>query len=371
MMQPLPTSTSEAEQANDLLPPPRRLWRRCLGPALKLLIAGGLLYYVFAYQVNQEAKDRLVTILFRSPHIMALAILAVSLQILIGAQRLRMLLAPQGVLLGYWQSLKLTYLGAFFDTFMITSVGGDAVKAWYLARQCPKEKRLGAVSVLVLDRLLGLLGLLALTVLMTIWNIQTLRDDEEIRPYVIWLFIVPAVLMLGTFMLLSNTVRMWAPMQFVLNKIPGGATINRAYESLQKFRDRPEILLVAWGLSLLVHVSGVLAGFILLYGMDQSADLSKFFVAWFIAGFVTSFAPFGGVGTGQFLYELVFSRIVDLRPGMGVILATTVQVSVVLAKSPGCIAWVLARRHPKPVLVHTVAPLAAVPAGAGQEKGTV
>ena len=361
-----PSPITEPDLTDDVLPPappPRPFWRRALGPSIKLLVAFGLLYYVFAYKVDQAAKDQLVNILFLSPHIMALAIISISMQLLIGAQRLRMLLAPQGVHLSYWRSLRLTYLGAFFDTFMITSVGGDAVKAWYLAKQCEKEKRLGAVSVLVLDRLLGLLGLLTLTVLMTVWNIQSLHDDPEVRPYVIWLFVVPAVLMLGTFMLLSYRVRMWAPMQFLLTRMPGGNTINRAYESLQKFRDRPAILLGAWGLSLMVHVTGVLAGYILLHGMNQSAELSKFFVGWFIAGFVTSFAPFGGVGTGQFLYEMVFSKIVELPKGMGVILATSVQVAVVIAKSPGCIAWVLARRHPKGT--HAAATLAPV-----QEKGT-
>jgi len=342
--------------------------RRYVVPALKLLVAGGLLYYVFAYKVDQQAKERLLSILFHTPHIMAMAIAAISMQLFIGAQRLRMLLKPQGVLLSYGQSIKLTYLGAFFDTFMITSVGGDAVKAWYLAKQTEKEKRLGAVSVLVLDRLLGLLGLLALTVVMTLWNIRSLHDDAEIRPYVIWLFIVPAMLMVGTFMLLSNRVRTLAPMQFMLMKMPGGKIIDRAYASLQRFKERPAILLSAWGLSLLVHISGVLAGYILLQGMGQQADLGKFFVAWFISNFITSFAPFGGVGTGQVLYELVFSRIVDLPPGMGVILATTLQVSVVLSKSPGFIAWLLARRT-GPASAPAPVPNA-VPAAAVQEKGT-
>ena len=41
----------------------------------------------------------------------------------------------------YWNALRLTYLGAFFDTFMVTSVGGDAVKAVYIAREAPPGGR--------------------------------------------------------------------------------------------------------------------------------------------------------------------------------------------------------------------------------------
>lgn len=367
----------EPDESLPSLPPRPSFARRWISPLLKLLIAGGLLYYVFAYKVDDKDKARLADIFIKTPHILILAVLAFSMQIVIGAQRLRVLLKPQDVHISYWRSLKLTYLGAFFDTFMITSVGGDAVKAFYLARDCEKEKRLGAVSVLVLDRLLGLLGLLSLTVLMTIWNIEALHADDTIRPFVIWLFIVPALLLLGTLMLLSNTVRNWRPMQAMLNIIPMGGTINKAYASLQRFRDQPRILLFAWALSILVHLCGVITGYILVNGLQVSPPLGQFCVAWFISGFVTSFAPFGGVGTGQYLYELVFRKIVALPEGMGIILATTVQVTVVLAKAPGFIAWIMMRKHPhEPGIQGPPAPglqtaLRPVEAAAVIEKGTV
>jgi uncharacterized membrane protein YbhN (UPF0104 family) len=359
------------------LPPRPSFARRWISPLLKLLIAGGLLYYVFAYKVDDKDKTRLADIFVKTPHILILAVIAFSMQILIGAQRLRLLLRPQEVHISYWRALKLTYLGAFFDTFMITSVGGDAVKAFYLARDCEKEKRLGAVSVLVLDRLLGLLGLLSLTVLMTLWNIRQLHADETIGPFVIWLFIVPALLLIGTLMLLSDSVRNWGPMQGMLRTIPLGGTINKAYGSLQRFRDRPLILLYGWLLSLVVHMCGVITGYILVLGLQERVEIGPFCVAWFISGFVTSFAPFGGVGTGQYLYELVFRKIVELPQGMGIILATTVQVTVVLAKAPGFIAWIMMRKHPhEPGVQGPPAPgiqtaLRPVEASAVVEKGTV
>ena len=71
--------------------------------------------------------DKLLAML-TSPFVLLAAILAFSVQLCIGAQRLRMLLDPQGVHLSYRTALRLTYVGAFFDTFMITSVGGDAIK---------------------------------------------------------------------------------------------------------------------------------------------------------------------------------------------------------------------------------------------------
>jgi uncharacterized membrane protein YbhN (UPF0104 family) len=334
------------EIISDLKPPRPSFARRWISTILKVVVAGGLLYYVFAYKVDDADKRRLAAIFLETPHILIMAICAFSMQLIIGAQRLRLLLRPQGVDISYRKALKLTYLGGFFDTFMITSVGGDAVKAYYLARDCEKEKRLGAVSVLVLDRLLGLLGLLSLTVLLTIINIQQLHADETIGPYVIWLFIVPAVLLIGTLMLLSDTVRNWRPMQAMLEVIPLGGTINKAYASLQRFRDRPMILLFGWAMSLVVHLCGVLTGYILVVGLRQSVEPGPFCVAWFISGFITSFAPFGGVGTGQYLFELVFHKIVAMPDGMGIILATTFQVTVILGKSPGFIAWVLMRKGP-------------------------
>lgn len=310
---------------------------------MKVIAAGGLLYYVLTTKVDETAKQVLRRLFIESPAMLGLAIAAMSAQLWIGAQRVRMLLRPQGVQLGYFTSLRLTYLGAFFDTFMITSVGGDAVKAIYLAREAPEGRRVEAVSVLVLDRLMGLLGLLALTLLVAAWQYRALSADAQAAAYLKWLVIVPTLLLAGTGMLLSKTVYASRPMQALLRLLPLGKFVARAYGSLQQFRDRPLTLLAAWGMSLVVHCFGVSCGFVLVYGMGQEPALGKYAVSWLISNFICSFAPFGGIGFGQLVFEEVFKTIAGVDHGW--VLATAVQASFILAKAPGLLAWLISREH--------------------------
>lgn len=314
--------------------------------AIKLGIAIGLIYYVVTHKVLQDIQgQKELASLFTSPKILIAAILTFSVQMVLGAQRLRILLDPQGFSLSYWTALRLTYLGAFFDTFMITSVGGDAIKAIYLAREIQKGQRLEAVSVLVLDRLMGLLGLLALAFVLGVFQIKQLYVNQETAWMIKYLVIVPGVLLVGTLMLLSSRVYTSGPMQWLLSAVPFGAQFTRAYGSLQRFRDRPGVLLKAFGISLIVHCFGCMTGYVLMLGLGGEAALGPFFVALLIANFICSFAPAGGIGVGQMVYKPLFENIAMMTHPSGWVLATATQAAMLLAKSPGFIAWVISKEH--------------------------
>jgi hypothetical protein len=317
------------------------LLRRSLMPALKILLAVALLYYVLSRRMIDF--DRLAQ-LFAEPRMLLLAIAALTFQICVGAQRLRMLLAAQGTRLSFVTMLRLTYLGAFFDIFLVTSVGGDAVKAVYLAQEAPVGRRTEAVSTLVLDRLMGLLGLLTLTFVIALWHLDVMWDDTRIRYYFIILIAVSLGLLCGTAMLFSRRVYESRPMQWMLGHLPLGTFIGRAYASLQEYRGRPLVVLLAWLMSLGVHVIGVCAGYALVLGLGiEPPRFGTFFVAWFIANFVCSFAAFGAVGVGQVLYNAIFMTVAQMSNGAD--LATAAQITAVLAKMPGMIAWLLSRER--------------------------
>lgn len=55
-------------------------------------------------------------------------------------------------------ALRLGFIGFFFNTFLPGSVGGDAVKAWFLARE-QKNRRTIAVATVIMDRAIALWAL--------------------------------------------------------------------------------------------------------------------------------------------------------------------------------------------------------------------
>jgi uncharacterized membrane protein YbhN (UPF0104 family) len=168
---------------------PSPLWRRWLSTIFKMLLAFGLLYYVLHKKmINFQELKRL----FSSDGLgmLFLALATITLQLFICAQRLRLLLAAQNIRISYRNMLRLTYLGAFFDAFLVTSVGGDAVKAVYLARETQHGHRTMTVSTLLLDRLMGLLGLLSLTVFAALWNFRVMWEQSYFFPHDFFLALI-------------------------------------------------------------------------------------------------------------------------------------------------------------------------------------
>jgi hypothetical protein len=88
----------------------------------------------------------------------ALAAFAVMvLQTPVGAVRWRMLLAVQGIHITLWESVRLTYIGWFFNNWLPGATGGDFVKAFYIARQTHHKPE--AITTVFLDRLIGLIAM--------------------------------------------------------------------------------------------------------------------------------------------------------------------------------------------------------------------
>ena len=81
---------------------------------------------------------------------------------LIIAFRWWLLLRAQTICIAAGATVRLHFLGLFYNNVMPGSVGGDLLKAWYVTKHT--EKRLaGALSVLV-DRVVGLVGLVFMAV---------------------------------------------------------------------------------------------------------------------------------------------------------------------------------------------------------------
>src|SRR3954452_22280808 len=86
----------------------------------------------------------------------------------LSAWKWRLLLRPVGLgAVGYGRLLAFYFIGMFFNLFLPTVVGGDAVKAWLLARETGAVAR-STVSVFM-ERNLGLLALLTIAIVAAVW----------------------------------------------------------------------------------------------------------------------------------------------------------------------------------------------------------
>lgn len=120
---------------------------------LKVLISAVLIYFIFTKINVSEIKD----ILFKSnPLYLILAAIFFVLSKFMGAIRLNLYFHRLNIMLTNASNFKLYLLGMFYNLFLPGGIGGDAYKGYILKKTFDvKTKRM--VSVLVLDRLGGLL----------------------------------------------------------------------------------------------------------------------------------------------------------------------------------------------------------------------
>jgi uncharacterized membrane protein YbhN (UPF0104 family) len=121
--------------------------------ALKVIISAVLLYFIFT-KINFE--DVLEVLQKSNPVYLVVALLLFIISKVLAAFRLNLYFHKLNVRLSQKSNLKLYLLGMFYNLFLPGGIGGDAYKGYIIKKNFEVETK-KVVSVLVLDRLSGLL----------------------------------------------------------------------------------------------------------------------------------------------------------------------------------------------------------------------
>ena len=158
--------------------------RKRLITLLKIVFSVLLIYFVFTKIPFKEVWNVLKTVKI-GPLIIAVVFFIISK--MIAAFRLNLFFHKLEMNLTQWSNAKLYLLGMFYNLFLPGGIGGDAYKGYVIKKQFEiKTKRV--VSILLLDRLSGLLLLLIYACIAGLLiNNQSMTDFR-------WLFILLIVL---------------------------------------------------------------------------------------------------------------------------------------------------------------------------------
>ena len=136
--------------------------------------------------------------------------------------RFYFLLRLQNIPLSYFRTLHLTFVGFFFNLFLIGSTGGDAVRLFYLLRWFPHKKTRATLSIL-LDRIFGVAALFGLALLFLPGATARLQADPTFAPLASalpWLGPLGALLLVLGFLLPAFLPNIPLP-----QKLPGRAVL--------------------------------------------------------------------------------------------------------------------------------------------------
>ena len=205
---------------------------------------------------------------------LALSILLMGILLLLGVLRWHIILKVHGLRVPLSRAAEISLIAHFFNSFLLGSVGGDLLKAYYVARET-HHKKTEAVITVVVDRIIGLFSMLLLACVMMLVSRPLLAVlSPRLKP-VIWLVLV----MTGgcaVFIFLSfwggvskgfPQIRVW------LAKLPKWEMIERSIAAFREFGRDKLFFLRVLPVSMLANVVCIVHFMTLIWGFHLHAPL--------------------------------------------------------------------------------------------------
>ena len=144
--------------------------RKILSLLVKTAVSGLLLYYSLRLVNIGGVKNRLSQV---SPLWLAVELLAVFLPAALATMRWNLILRQCGARLPFGLLLRFTVIGMFFNQTLPSSIGGDGMRIWLVARRANWR---AAVYSVFIDRAVGLVALAGLVVICLPWTLKLVTD---------------------------------------------------------------------------------------------------------------------------------------------------------------------------------------------------
>jgi glycosyltransferase 2 family protein len=218
-------------------------------------------------------------------------------------------------------SMRLGLIGFYLSTFLPGSVGGDIIKAAFLARQ--QSRRTVAVATVVVDRFVGLCGLIWLVALVggVAWLggfMDRVGTDASARAYLQMIVLIALGLTAASF-------AVWFAAGFVsdqraewfasgLERFPRlGGSLAELWRALHMYRQRGASVAIALLMSMVGHIGFVLAFYfaaITLTPEGQVPTLAAHFVIVPVGmTFAAGFPSPGGVGGSEIGFGTLYKMV--------------------------------------------------------------
>ncbi len=308
--------------------------KKIIVETLKWGLALGLLGYLVR---SGRLSFTELPLFFSNPTIAIGSFALLFLLYLIAFFRWKLLLDSLGIGMQYFNVFKLGMLGQFFSTVLPGgSVGGDLVKAVFIAKRFPGS-RMKSVSTVLLDRILGLAGMLVLGAVAFLLSLSDFQKFEGTMAALVlklgWLIAVLAVVFLICLILFPTiTKKLPAEPPAFIKTLPGHTVLRNLYLAVMAYKDHPGALWKALGISICCHIINVGVFYMVslaLAGPPPWGEVHIFtFVVASIMGLIAMALPIApaGLGVGQVAFATTFHAIGAPSDAFGANLVTCFQV---------------------------------------------
>ncbi|MDP7034570.1 MAG: lysylphosphatidylglycerol synthase transmembrane domain-containing protein [Planctomycetota bacterium] len=240
-----------------------------------------------------------------------------------------------GIVIPHMKAFRWNFIALFYNNVLPGMTGGDVIKAVYVARAT--ERRTGAVVTVFLDRVIGLFALATLAAATLPFHLD--NPDYRRAFYLVYGLLLAFAVGAGT--LFSRRIRRRLKLGALIARLPFEGLIRTADEVMMRFRDQKKAIALAWGLSIINHVTAVSVNAICcrslgIEGVTFGTLLVMLPTIWMISAIPISV---GGWGLSEALYASSFERIGGAVGGAGAMGTRAVALSIIVRMIT--IAWSL------------------------------
>lgn len=307
-----------------------------LWSALRWFFSVAILYWLFSSGKLSGLKE--LDRLLHYPGLFSLAVLGVASNYILNFFRWQILLKGIGVLIPFRQIVRLSMIGQYFSIIMPGAVGGDIIKAVYIAKSYPKQ-RTDVVASILLDRVLGFLTLMAFASFFFVLSFDASHLPKSLQGF-------GALLAMGTAALFMFVLLPGRAVK-ILNKFNfEHPVLDRLHKTLKAFARKPSTIAKGLGISFLSQGGAMLGMLVIgkiLFGSLPWGDLDGMrFISATAVGTTASALPLSpmGLGVGQIAFGKTFKLLGAPDESFGIVIISAVQIVTFMLNLSG-VLWFL------------------------------
>lgn len=273
----------------------RRSLRSLLLNGLKIAVSAGMLAYVLLVQVDLGELGQSVAHA-RWGYLVVAALLALA-GVALRAVRWLVLLRALDIQVPLGRLVRLYFVGTFFNIFLLSGFGGDAVRMIELARDSKQAPE--AVGTVLVDRANGLWVLFGLGLLALPFAAPYLPPGT-----VAWIAAGSAGVVLGGWLVMGTRLVPWLGARI---KLPGQAKLERFYRAVSGCG--PAALARASGISLLFNLMNVTVSYLVARGLHVVLPFGIFVAFAPLLSLSLLLPSVGGLGVREAAHVLFYGIV--------------------------------------------------------------
>jgi uncharacterized protein (TIRG00374 family) len=251
------------------------------------------------------------------------------------------------------EALRLGYMSFLFTFLTLGVVGGDLVKAIFLARK-QHGRRTEAVATIVIDRLIGLYALFVVAsigILSTDLSNISVRDPAQLAAVRTLCWVTVGLAIAGTIGIIVVALPTFgtSPLWEALQRVPRlGPIVERVTTAIKIYRNRPGLMGGIGVMSLATHCLFVLSVYAVARGLyTETPTLGMHFVVVPIAMVANTLPLPGGIGAFEASLDFLYAGVSPpgAPPQQGFVVALGYRFCTLLVALIGVVFYLTRRRE--------------------------